>query len=146
MTVGLWDRRFLDMARLVASWSKDPSTQVGAVIVDGYRRVVSIGFNGPPVDTSDDPFPRDERLARTLHAEENAILFARRDLRGCTLYVTHPCCAHCAAVIVQSGIGVVVRPPSEAAFLNRWREQIRIANNLFAEAGVTEILHLEKES
>lgn len=50
-----WPQRFLELAQLVASWSKDPSTQVGAVIVDANRRVVSLGYNGPPRGTSDDP-------------------------------------------------------------------------------------------
>ena len=43
-----WDMRFLELAALVATWSKDPSTQVGAVIVDSAKRIVSVGFNGAP--------------------------------------------------------------------------------------------------
>jgi len=74
-----WDSRFMDLARLVASWSKDPSTQVGAVIVDQDKRIVSTGFNGFPRCVNDSPVDREVKLLRTIHAEENALLFARRD-------------------------------------------------------------------
>lgn len=76
-----WDHRFLELAELVGSWSKDPSTQVGAVIVDIDNRIVSTGFNGFPrgcLDHADTLGDRDRKLLRTIHAEDNALLFARR--------------------------------------------------------------------
>lgn len=131
-----WPQRFLDMAHFVASWSKDPSTKVGAVIVDSRKRVVSIGFNGPPQGTDDSVVKRDIRLLRTVHAEANSILFAGRDLTDCTLYVTHHPCAHCAALIIQSGIKAVVHPPTDAQFTLRWHDDMQQAQVMFREAGV----------
>ena len=82
-----WDARMLALVDLVASWSKDPSTQVGAAIVDSKNRVVSLGFNGLPRAVRDsDVLERDEKLRRTIHAEENALLFASRSVEGCTIY------------------------------------------------------------
>lgn len=92
-----WDARMLAVASLISGWSKDPSTGVGAVIVDPQNRVVSMGFNGFPravKDSASAMLNRDEKLRRTIHAEDNALLFARRDVAGCSIYVTHPpCCA-----------------------------------------------------
>ena len=137
--MGKWDSRMLDMASLVASWSKDPSTQVGAVIVDKKNRVISLGFNGFPRSIQDHSAlleDRDEKLRRTIHAEENALLFATQSVEGCTIYVTHPPCARCAAKIIQSGIErVVVREVSDS-FLERWADDWRSATMMFREAGV----------
>lgn len=135
-----WDARFIRFAREVATWSKDPSTQVGAVIVDSARRVVSTGFNGLPRGVDDTPERlqnRDVKLRLTLHAEHNAVLFARRALEGCTLYSTRPCCAQCAAVIIQSGLTrVVIDGVDVEVFRNRWREDCDLAEQILHEAGV----------
>jgi dCMP deaminase len=104
-----WDNFFLEMATLISTRSKDPSTQVGAVLVDSQRRVVSVGFNGFPKGTSDAPalyLDREEKYRRVLHAECNAILFADRP--GDTLYVTHPPCSQCMAMAIQHGVSRVV--------------------------------------
>lgn len=143
-----WDEYFMGLARAVALKSKDPSTQVGAVIADSDHRVVSVGYNGPPRGTDDNAITsRDIKLLRTLHAEENAILFAgaRGGLAGCTLYCTHHPCAHCGAVIIQSGIKVVVYPTGEAvsAFDMRWNDNIAEARRMFHEAGIEQrMVHL----
>ncbi len=88
--ISKWAKRFYQMAELVASWSKDPSTQVGAVITK-QNRIVSVGFNGYPHGVSDsvDTDERELKYLKTLHAEENAILFSKRDLDGCDIWVTH---------------------------------------------------------
>lgn len=133
-----WDRRFLGLANLVATWSKDPSTGVGAVIVDAKNRIVSMGFNGFPRAVRDDEAAlnnRDEKLRRTIHAEANAILFAGRPVEGCTIYVTHPPCAKCAATIIQAGIARVVSRPPWNSFTERWADDMRSAAEMFAEAG-----------
>lgn len=134
-----WDDYFMGLAHAAAAKSKDPSTQVGAVIVDSDRRIVSVGFNGPPRGTDDDYAysNREFKLLRVLHAEENAILFAGRSLRDCCIYVTHHPCAHCAAVIVQAGIRNVFHPPTNASFVNRWYDNINHAQAMFREAGVS---------
>ena len=101
----MWHKRFFNLADLVGSWSKDPSTKVGAVIVRPDRTIASVGYNGFPRGVEDVYTTRDAKLLRTVHAEANAILAAQEPLRGYTLYVTplHPC-ANCAAYIIQSGI------------------------------------------
>lgn len=133
-----WDKRMLDLAALVATWSKDPSSQVGAVIVDPMNRVVSLGFNGFPRGVTDDAqtlADRDEKLRRIIHAETNALLFAGRSVAGCTLYVTRPPCGQCAAKLIQSGIARVVCLPWGEG-LSRWERDYVSAKAMYAEAGV----------
>ena len=134
-----WDTRFMNLIDLVASWSKDPSTQVGAAIVDPKNRIVSLGFNGFPRGVSDESallWDRDEKLRRTIHAEENALLFAARTVEGCTIFVTHPPCARCAAKIVQSGIARVVCRRPDPQFVSRWDSDMVSTRTMFAEAGI----------
>ncbi|AJQ97134.1 deoxycytidylate deaminase [Gynuella sunshinyii] len=132
-----WIQRFFQMAELVGSWSKDPSTQVGAVITQG-NRVVSVGFNGYPrgVGDSANQDDRETKLLKTIHAEENAILFAKRDLTGCEIYVTHFPCPNCAAKIIQTGIATVHCQTQNEEYLSRWGEKSRVSEAMFAEAGV----------
>lgn len=132
-----WDTRFIDLAKLVASWSKDPSTQVGAVIVDKDKRIVSTGFNGFPQGVDDEATDRDIKLLRTIHAEENALLFARRDVTGMTVYATRPPCARCAAKLIQSGVSRVVYPLPPVDFVERWGNEMREANAMFSQVGTT---------
>jgi hypothetical protein len=83
-----WDRRFLELAQLVGSWSKDPSTKVGAVIVDAAKRVRGIGFNGFARGIADANYlleNRNAKLDRIIHAEINAVLNSSKDVDGCML-------------------------------------------------------------
>jgi dCMP deaminase len=131
-----WDKRFLDLAGLVATWSKD-STQVGAVIVDNKNRVVSLGFNGYPRAVTDHVLDRDRKLMRTLHAEVNALNFAGRSVEGCTVYVTHHPCAQCTAQLIQSGVTRIVIPDgSDEGFSERWESNIKEAKLMLAEAQI----------
>ncbi len=131
-----WDRRFLNRAVEVANWSKDPSTRVGAVIVDGKRQV-SEGYNGPPAGLrDDDSLPREEKLRRTIHAEENALLFAGRDVAGCTIYITHPPCGSCTAKLIQAGIARVVHLRPSDEFICRWHQEMGSSEAMFSEIGV----------
>ena len=137
-----WDARFIDLAALVGSWSQDPSTKVGAVIVDQNRRVVSVGFNGfaAGVDDSTERLEtRETKYRMILHAEDNAIMFARQSLIGCTIYTTPflPC-AQCAARIIQAGIVRVVAPhisETDPAY-QRWRIDLELAWAQYNEASV----------
>lgn len=135
-----WDRRFMNLAHEVATWSKDPSTQCGAVIVDANRRVVATGYNGFPRGVDDNPTrynDRDEKYRYVVHAEANAILNAVASVKGGTLYVNpmQPC-QECAKLVIQSGIKrVVTLPPSEERKA-RWRESFAAAAIMFEEAGV----------
>lgn len=134
-----WDRRHMLIADVVASTSKDPSTKVGAVIVDLSNRLVATGYNGFPRGVRDDLSrlnDREMRLKMTMHAEKNAILFARRDLSNCTLYSTFVPCASCAAMIIQSGITRVVTRVPPDAFAQRWAQDILLAKMMFEEAKV----------
>jgi probable deoxycytidylate deaminase len=115
MDVLSWDEYFMGLAHLSAMRSKDPSTQVGAVIVSGEHRVVSIGYNGFPNGCSDDEFPWDRegdfgatKYPYVVHAELNAILNSKNDLRGCSIYVSLFPCNECAKAIIQSGISRIV--------------------------------------
>jgi dCMP deaminase len=132
-----WAERFYQMAELVASWSKDPSTQVGAVIAKN-NRIVSVGFNGYPHGISDSANidDREMKYLKTLHAEENAILFAKRDLDGCDIYVTHFPCPNCAAKIIQTGISTVHCPEQSQDFISRWGDKVKVSQDMFDQAGV----------
>lgn len=111
-----WDEYFMGVALLASQRSKDPSTQVGACIVDEEKRILSTGYNGFPQGCSDDAFPwnRDESLGETkyqfvVHAELNAILNASgKKLAGSIVYVGLFPCNECAKAIIQSGIKEVV--------------------------------------
>lgn len=134
-----WDHRFLRLASEVASWSKDTSTKVGAVIVRPDHTVASLGFNGFPRGIDDTPerlSDRDVRLALTVHAEINAILSSHVPVRGCTLYATLPCCDRCAAQIIQAGISRVISLPASPAQSARWGESFERARFMLSEAGV----------
>ncbi len=132
-----WDKRFLQLAQLVASWSKDPSTKTGSVIVRPDKTVASMGFNGFPGKIEDNPcilIVREEKYKRVIHCEMNAILFARERLDGYTLYNwPFQSCARCAVHVIQAGITRVVSPADRP---ERWMEDMRLAEKLFKEAGV----------
>jgi len=106
----------MGVALLASQRSKDPSTQVGACIVDGDKRIISTGYNGFPQGCSDDAFPwnRDEKQGETkyqfvVHAELNAILNASgKKLAGSVLYVGLFPCNECAKAIIQSGIKEII--------------------------------------
>lgn len=110
-----WETYFMGVAYLSAQRSKDPSTQVGACIVNEENRIVSIGYNGLPSGCNDEDFPweRDGELAKTkypyvVHAELNAILNTTVNIKGCSIYVTHFPCNECAKAVIQSGIVEIV--------------------------------------
>ena len=144
-----WDRRFLTMAELVASWSKDKSTKVGAVAVRS-RRVLATGYNGLPTGVVDSNFrleDRETKLLFTQHAEANCISFAARtgvSLLGSTIYIwPMPPCAHCASSIIQAGINRVV--VYDVTIPMRWQQSFDAASDMFSEAGVSLIRLPEDE-
>lgn len=131
-----WDQRFLELAKLVSTWSKDPSTKVGAVIADD-RRIISVGYNGFPEGVFDTPERynnRDLKYKYMVHAERNALLFANTSVKGMTLY-TYPFmpCSECAGMVIQAGIKRVVTLVNTN---ERWKESFKITTNMFDEAGV----------
>ena len=146
-----WDRHFIALALAHARMSKDPSTQVGAVVVGPDREVRAMGFNGFPRGILDSPerlADRDMKLRLTVHAERNALLSAARvgvPLLGCTLYLAATDssgtvwggapCTHCTIEIIQAGIAHVVSPPIKTA-PSRWRDDLLFARTLLDEANV----------
>ena len=139
-TLDHWDRRFLALAEFISKWSKDPSTQVGAVVTHTKsRRIVSTGFNGFPAGVADAPerlLDRATKYEMIVHAEQNALMFAGARAEGCTLYVVPLApCARCAALIIQAGIVRVVSPKPDFKH-PRWGETARIARAMFKEAGI----------
>ena len=110
-----WDKYFMGVALLSAMRSKDPSTQVGACIVNNKKRIVGIGYNGFPYGVEDDTFPWESgddflnsKYPYVVHAEPNAILNSTVSLENSTLYVTLFPCNECAKLVIQSGIKEVV--------------------------------------
>jgi len=105
-----WDRYFLDLAEAVSRRSPDPSTRHGCVIVDADRRVVSTGYNGPVAGLANElvPVTRPQKYDWFIHAEDNAVCFARCDLRGATAYVTGQPCAACFRRLLQVGVVRIV--------------------------------------
>jgi dCMP deaminase len=135
-----WDGRFMALAQMVAQWSKDPSTQVGAVIVDDNRVVRGIGYNGFPRGIQDEPdrlSHRPTKYALTVHAEINAILNAHGGVKGCRLYVAPlPPCTDCAKFIIQAGIAEVVTMAITPVMRERWGESCDRGFWMFREAGI----------
>lgn len=130
--------RFLGLAAHISGWSKDPSSQVGAVITDG-NRIVSLGYNGFAAKVADSESrlqDRDTKLNLTIHAEENAMIFAKRDLSGCTVYVTHPPCPRCASKLIQEEVARIVAISPSEDFLSRWHKDLELSEQMYKEAGV----------
>lgn len=132
-----WDLRFLEMAQLISTWSKDPSTKVGSVITDKNHKVVSIGYNGLPSSIPDYQSileNREEKYKFIIHAETNAILTANTSVKDCTVY-TYPFlpCTNCASMVIQAGI---VRVVSFRCVDNRWSVKLNDSKRLFELAGI----------
>jgi len=105
-----WDEYFLAMAEQVSRRSPDPNTKHGCVLVDRDRRVVSTGYNGPVAGLPNElvPLTRPEKYDWFIHAEDNAVAFARCDLRDSTAYVTGQPCAACFRRLLQVGARRIV--------------------------------------
>ena len=136
-----WDLRFIELARHISGWSKDPSTKVGCVVVGEDREIRSTGFNGFPRGIDDDAerlADREKKYPLICHAEENAIMHAARigvSLKDSTAYVTWPPCSRCARSLIQAGIREVVYSSSEE-IPERWIEDFEISTSMLAEANV----------
>lgn len=134
-----WDNRFLDLAKFISTWSKDPSTQTGAVIVRPNKVIASVGFNGFPQNMPDvQEFydNREEKYSRIVHCEMNALLFAN-NVKGCTLY-TYPfiSCDRCFVHMLQAGITRFVAPKATEEQLTRWGKSFERVRQYAKEANV----------
>jgi dCMP deaminase len=105
-----WASVWMKVAEAISQRSKDPNTQVGAVVVSPDNRQHTGGYNGFPVNIKEtaERWSRPTKYSYCLHAEANAILNSRTDLEGWTLYLTLFPCVECAKMIIQSGIKKVV--------------------------------------
>lgn len=146
-----WDRHFLQLALDHARMSKDPSTQVGSIIVGPDREIVSAGFNGFPRGIADTPErlnDRSQKMKRIVHAEENAILNAVRmghATKGFTLYLAAtddsglvwggPPCSQCTLKVIQAGIAAIVSFTPKS-IPSRWHEDLAFARSLIDEVGM----------
>ena len=145
-----WGDRYIHLAKEISTWSKDPSTQVGAVVIGNNGEVLSQGYNGFPRSIKDTPQRlknRERKYNLVVHAEMNAIYNASLNgvsLKGSTLYVYGlPICNECAKGVIQVGIDKVIatRP---ADYNKEWDESIKDAKALFKEAEVEYIIDVEK--
>ncbi len=134
-----WDRRFLRVANEFASWSKDPSTKVGACIVRRNGTLASAGYNGFARGVADHQERYDKRETKyemIVHAEVNALHNTQENLEGATLYVTPlPPCPRCAGQIIQRGIKRVVVERRKVSA--QWDKDFELSKTMFEEAGVT---------
>ena len=137
-----WDSRFLELASHISTWSKDPSTKVGCVVVGEDREIRSTGFNGFPRGIEDDAERLEDRAQKyplICHAEENAIMHAARigiSLKSNTAYVTWPPCSRCTRSLIQAGVSEVVYPAG-IDIPERWEEDLEIALGMMEEAGIS---------
>src|SRR6056300_1758323 len=134
-----WDLRYLKLAEEVASWSKDPSTQIGAIAVGNKGQVLSQGYNGFPrgiLDKEAYYLDRETKYKYVVHAEMNVIYNATYNgvsLDGSTLYVTGlPVCSDCAKGVIQVGIKRVVMIEQEIPL--KWIESWKVTAGMFDQA------------
>ena len=135
-----WNERFLSLSDEIASWSKDPSRGVGAVIVSQNHQIVATGFNGLPRGIEDTPqrLQRPVKYDLVVHAELNAIIQCARNgvtPIGCTIYSSFSPCVHCAIAIAQAGLSRVITYRLDEDD-ERWGESISKAMAVFEEAGI----------
>ena len=139
-----WTHRYLELARQVSLWSKDPSSQLGAVAIGSDGQILSQGFNGFPRGIEDDDrlFNREEKYDHIVHAEMNVIYNACLNgvsLKGSTLYVFGlPVCHLCSLGIIQVGVKDVIMawPTDQTEKALRWQESWSKTKSNFEEAKV----------
>ena len=146
MNTDKWDIRFLELAKHVAQWSKDPSTKVGAVLISSEGREF-VGYNGFPkgvLDSEERLNNREVKYKLVVHAEVNAILKAGDKARGGTLYVwpsfsLPPICNECCKVAIQAGVKEIVGylPNENDERVQRWKASIYISEEMCNEAGIS---------
>lgn len=140
-----WDKRFMRLARDIATWSKDPSSKIGAVIVNDERRILATGYNGFPrgiADSDDRLNDREKKYSMIVHAELNALmnaLYAGVSVKGATLYVYGlPICSDCTKSVIQSGIArIVITDPRDEDVPEKWKTiWFEKSDPMFYESGM----------
>lgn len=141
-----WQRRYLDLAKHVSTWSKDPSRKIGAVAVGSKGQILSQGYNGFPrkiIDTEERLNNREVKYQYVVHAEMNVIYnatFNGISLDGADLYVYGlPVCSECAKGIIQVGIRSVYIL-TEEKIPAKWIASWNHTRNMFSEAKIIHYL------
>lgn len=136
-----WDGRYVELAKHISQWSKDPSSKIGAIAVGDKGQLLAQGYNGFPRGIHDIKaryLDRETKYKYIVHAEMNVIYNAGYNgvsLDGATLYVWGlPICSECAKGIVQTGIKRVIMPKQDVP--EKWQASWEISRSLFDEAGV----------
>jgi deoxycytidylate deaminase len=99
--------QYIQIAKEFSKLSKDPSTQVGAIILDFDNTTLSTGYNGMVAGSDEEKMwtPRSMKLLTVIHAEMNALLFCpKRNLQGCKVLITHGPCHNCLKHLLQAGV------------------------------------------
>lgn len=137
-----WDKKFLELAKHISTWSKDPSKKIGAVAVGPNRNILATGYNGFPKGIQDTPERLNDRETKyelVVHAEMNCIYNAVENgvsLKGAHLYVYGlPICHECAKGVVQVGIARVVIEDKLCAE-QRWSDSFAKSKRIFYEGNV----------
>ena len=140
-----WDNKFINLCDHIASWSKDTSTKVGAVIVNDRNKILSIGYNGLPIGVNDNVLSRHERPEKYNwfeHAERNAIYSSAElglSLKDATLYCNYLPCPDCSRAIIQSGIKEVIykhADPNSGKTSKNWQQAKEISIEMLTEARI----------
>ncbi len=136
-----WDKRYLSLAKEISTWSKDPSSKIGAVAIGSKGEVLAQGYNGFPrgiKDLQDRYNDKERKYELVVHAEMNVIYNATYNgvcLNGATLYVYGlPVCSDCAKGVIQVGIKRVVMPKLDVP--PKWEESWQKTKEMFNEAGI----------
>ena len=148
-----WDKRFMRLAREISTWSKDPSSKIGAVIVNEDRYILSTGYNGFPRgvnDTEERLNDREQKYPRIVHAETNALMNALYNgvcVKGATIYVYGlPICPDCTKLIIQSGIKRVVLSPDPYVNITNWTDKWNdLSKPMFKEVGSISISYMNSD-
>ena len=131
----------LETARRFSSFSKDPSTKVGAIAVDENFRVLSIGYNGLPSKFPDnyESLSREEKNLITIHAEVNCILNAAKNgvsLQNSTMFISEPPCSNCAAALINAGVKKIVTPEGTTLSQTFWGKSLELSKKILETCNV----------
>jgi dCMP deaminase len=147
-----WDERFLDVARIISTWSKDPSTKVGAIAVNVERKIVAQGYNGFPAGCDDSPAfydNRESKYSRIIHAETNVICNACNagvGLHCATIYIygMYPC-PECVKLLAQVQVGRIVFTVGETQNLEKWKSDFDTSKALMRELHIGYAHYTDRE-
>ena len=149
-----WKDYFMGVAFLSGMRSKDPSTQVGACIVNKDKRIVATGYNGMPNGISDNvltwardekkyPCPLDRKYPYVCHAGMNAIVNKNcASLKECRIYVSLFPCNECAKLIIQSGIKKIYYYSDK----HNYKDETKASKIMLDMAGIKYIQHIPQDN